>query len=134
KPSVRSAPIIKSVSRLRSAPLIVEVPWACAADSPARISARLVCDFEPGTVTVAWTGVGALGAVQGSVLTASSCRVVRRRHHRSWGGTVARARDSARAGGKKQGDRRGPRPPGAGGGPQLHRAPPPRDRARGDPP
>jgi hypothetical protein len=30
----------------------------------------LVCDFEPGTVTVAWTGVGVLGAVHRSVFTA----------------------------------------------------------------
>ena len=34
----------------------VEVPWPCAAASPASTSARLVCDFEPGTVTVACTG------------------------------------------------------------------------------
>ena len=55
---VCSAPIIRSVSRLRSAPLIVEAAAAPAAASAARISARLVCDFEPGTVTVACTGVG----------------------------------------------------------------------------
>lgn len=41
--------------------------------SAASTSARLVCDFEPGTVTVARTGVGAVGA--GHVFTASSCRV-----------------------------------------------------------
>ena len=54
-PSVRSAPIIRSVSRLRSAPLTVDVP--CGVASAASTSARLVCDFEPGTVTVACTGV-----------------------------------------------------------------------------
>lgn len=61
RPSVRSAPIIKSVSRLRSAPLMVGVPWPCAAASAASTRVRLVCDFEPGTVTVACTGCGARG-------------------------------------------------------------------------
>ncbi len=56
RPSASSAPIIRSVSRLRSAPLIVETPLAAA--SAASTSARLVCDFEPGTVTVACTGRG----------------------------------------------------------------------------
>ena len=70
-PSARSAPIIRSVSRLRSAPLIVDAP--CGAASAASTSARLVCDFEPGTVTVAWTGVGVDGA--GQVLTGPSCLV-----------------------------------------------------------
>ena len=67
-PRARSAPIIRSVSRLRSAPLIVEVPRPWAAASAASTRARLVWDFEPGTVTVACTGVGMHGAVQ--VLTA----------------------------------------------------------------
>ncbi len=69
-PSVRTAPIIRSVSRLRSAPLIVDFP--CAVASAASTSARLVCDFEPGTVTVACTGLGAVGAGQ-VLLTAPSC-------------------------------------------------------------
>ena len=59
---LRSAPIIRSVSRLRSAPLMVDVP--CAVASAASTSARLVCDFEPGTVTVACTGLGVVGACQ----------------------------------------------------------------------
>ena len=66
-PSACSAPIIRSVSRLRSAPLIVDVP--CAVASAASTSARLVSDFEPGTVTVACTGPVVDGACQ--VLTAS---------------------------------------------------------------
>ena len=41
RPSVRSAPIISSVSRLRSAPLIVETP-PCVAASAESTSARLV--------------------------------------------------------------------------------------------
>ena len=67
-PSTSSAPIIRSVSRLRSAPLMVETPPAAAA-SAASTSARLVCDFEPGTVTVACTGRDAAGA--GQILTCS---------------------------------------------------------------
>ena len=59
RPSVRSAPIIRSVSRLRSAPLMVDVPWPCAAASAARTSVRLVCDFEPGTVNGRVYGRGA---------------------------------------------------------------------------
>ena len=66
-PSARTAPIIRSVSRLRSAPLMVDVP--CAVASAASTRARLVCDFEPGTVTVACTGLGVVGAFQ--LLTAS---------------------------------------------------------------
>ena len=66
-PRARSAPIIRSVSRLRSAPLMVDSPFGVA--SAASTSARLVCDFEPGTLTVAWTGVGVDGA--GQVLTGS---------------------------------------------------------------
>ncbi len=68
RPSASSAPIIKSVSRLRSAPLMVETPPSAAA-SAASTSARLVWDFEPGTVTVAWTGREVAGA--GQVLTCS---------------------------------------------------------------
>src|SRR5581483_12515662 len=60
-PSVLSAPIIRSVSRLRSAPMTVELPLPVAAANPASTSARLVCDFDPGTVTVAYTGPGAVG-------------------------------------------------------------------------
>ena len=63
-PSVCNAPIIRSVSRLRSAPLTVDVP--CAVASAASTSARLVCDLEPGTVTVACTGVGVDGAWPGA--------------------------------------------------------------------
>ena len=49
----------------------------CGVASAASTSARLVCDFEPGTVTVACTGVGVDGACQ--VLTASilPCRASR---------------------------------------------------------
>ena len=61
-PRVRSAPIMRSVSRLRSAPLIRDDPEPWAAASPARIRARLVIDFDPGTVTVALTGADACGA------------------------------------------------------------------------
>src|SRR5947209_12259433 len=68
RPRVRSAPIIRAVARLRSAPVIVEVPCPCAAAGPASSNARLVCDFEPGTVTLARTGALACGAVHGSVL------------------------------------------------------------------
>ena len=50
-PSACNAPIIRSVSRLRSAPLRVDDP--CGVARAASTSARLVCDFEPGTVTVA---------------------------------------------------------------------------------
>ena len=82
-PSACNALIIRSVSRLRSAPETVDEPLArreddadvpCGAASAARISARLVWDFEPGTVTVAWTGVAVDGA--GQLLTASilACR------------------------------------------------------------
>ena len=63
RPSASSAPIIRSVSRLRSAPLIVETPPLAAASAEST-NARLVWDFEPGTVTVAYTGVGVGGAVQ----------------------------------------------------------------------
>ena len=70
RPRVRSAPIIRSVSRLRSAPLIVEAPPPWAAASPASTRVRLAWDFEPGTVTVAWTGSAARGAAHNSVLTA----------------------------------------------------------------
>src|SRR5271156_7035141 len=68
RPSVSSAPIIRSVSRLRSAPLIVETPPLVAA-SAASTKARLVWDFEPGTVTVAHTGREVHGA--GQVFTCS---------------------------------------------------------------
>ena len=50
------------MSRLRSAPLTVDEP--CATARAARTSARLVWDFDPGTVTVAWTGVAVDGASQ----------------------------------------------------------------------
>ena len=61
RPSASSAPIIRSVSRLRSAPLMVETPPVAAA-SAASTNARLVWDFEPGTVTVASTGREVEGA------------------------------------------------------------------------
>src|SRR6201999_4565065 len=63
RPNAPSAPIIRSVSRLRSAPLIVETPPFAAA-SAASTNARLVSDFEPGTVTVAHTGRCVCGAAQ----------------------------------------------------------------------
>jgi hypothetical protein len=72
-PRVRRAPIIRSVSRLRSAPLMVDFP--CAVASAASTSARLVCDFEPGTVTVACTGLGVVGACQ-PLLCSSRPRVL----------------------------------------------------------
>ena len=70
RPSVLSAPIIRSVSRLRSAPEMRDGP-DCTAASAARISARLVIDFDPGTMTVACTGPEAGGA--GQWFTALSC-------------------------------------------------------------
>ena len=63
RPACCTAPIIRSVSRLRSAPLMVDVPCPGAA-SAASTSARLVSDFEPGTVTVACTGRDVDGACQ----------------------------------------------------------------------
>lgn len=57
-PMARSAAIMRSVSRLRSAPVMVEGPDASAA----RMSARLVMDLEPGMVTVAVTGCRGVGA------------------------------------------------------------------------
>src|ERR1700742_3801483 len=68
RPSAFSAPIIRSVSRLRSAPLVVEAAPVAAA-SAASTNARLVWDFEPGTVTVACTGREVAGA--GQVFTCS---------------------------------------------------------------
>src|SRR5664279_2762920 len=59
-PSARNAAAINSVSRLRRAPISLDGPVAWAA----RISARLVRDFEPGTVTVAVTGRVATGTDQ----------------------------------------------------------------------
>src|SRR5882757_2441652 len=61
-PSVRRAPIMRSVSRLRNAPPTVELP--CGVANAASTNARLVCDFEPGTATVARTGFAASGAGQ----------------------------------------------------------------------
>src|SRR5271169_3743434 len=92
RPSVSSAPIIRSVSRLRSAPLIVETPPLVAA-SAASTKARLVWDFEPGTVTVAHTGVGADGAIQ--VLTGPSLLVCRLCHHGVMCGRFAVTTDPA---------------------------------------
>ena len=51
-PSARSPAAISEVSRLTSGPRRVLGVRASAA----RTSARLVCDFEPGSRTVAWTG------------------------------------------------------------------------------
>ena len=53
RPRVCRAAIIRSVSRLRSAPSIRDGPLPCAAATAARISARLVIDFDPGTETSA---------------------------------------------------------------------------------
>ncbi len=50
---------LRSVSRLRRAPVMVDGPDASAA----RISARLVIDFDPGSVTDASTGASARGAL-----------------------------------------------------------------------
>ena len=60
-PRVRSASRISWVSRASRPFTMVEGPSASAAST----SARLVSDFEPGTVTVAVTGTGACGAGQG---------------------------------------------------------------------
>ena len=59
-PSAVSAPIIRSVSRLRNVPL----SRAGASASAARTRARLVSDLDPGTGTTASTGVPATGAFQ----------------------------------------------------------------------
>ena len=63
-PMARSAAIIRSVSRLRSAPVMVEGADASAA----RMSARLVMDLEPGMVTVAVTGCWGVGASHSGVV------------------------------------------------------------------
>ena len=60
-PRARSASRISCVSRASRPLTMVEGPLASAAST----SARLVSDFEPGTVTVAVTGTGACGAGQG---------------------------------------------------------------------
>ena len=57
-PKWRRAEIMRSVSWLRRAPVIVEGPSASAA----RISARLVMDLDPGTCTTAESGAGQCGA------------------------------------------------------------------------
>ena len=62
-PIARNAAIMRSVSRLRSAPVMVEGPDASAA----RMSARLVMDLEPGMVTVAVTGCRGVGASHSGV-------------------------------------------------------------------
>ena len=89
-PMARNAAIMRSVSRLRSAPVMVEGPDASAA----RMSARLVMDFEPGMVTVAVTGCRGVGASHSGVsgdcaftvvivaLSAGHCIEVR--HGGSW--------------------------------------------------
>jgi hypothetical protein len=59
-PRARSPAAISSVSRLRSGAMIRDGPVAWAA----RMSARLVSDFDPGTATVARTGRSATGACQ----------------------------------------------------------------------
>lgn len=53
---------MRSVSRLRSTPVRVLGVSASAAMT----TARLVIDFEPGTLTVAATGRTAIGAVYGA--------------------------------------------------------------------
>ncbi|BBY17179.1 hypothetical protein MLIT_27710 [Mycolicibacterium litorale] len=61
------------MSRLRSAPLIVDAPAGVA--SAASTRARLVWDFEPGIVSVAWTGVGVEGAGQLFTVPILPCRL-----------------------------------------------------------
>ena len=60
-PRPRSASRISAVSRASRPPVITDGPSASAA----RISARLVSDFDPGTATVAVIGASAVGAGQG---------------------------------------------------------------------
>ena len=62
-PMARKAAIMRSVSRLRSAPVMVEGHDASAA----RMSARFVMDLEPGMVTVAVTGRCGVGASHSGV-------------------------------------------------------------------
>jgi hypothetical protein len=59
-PRAASAPAIRSVSLARSGRVMALGPSASAA----RTSARLVMDFEPGSVTLARTGRSAAGARQ----------------------------------------------------------------------
>src|SRR5690606_18099036 len=68
-PSARRASIISPVSRLRSAPVMVDGPSASAA----RTSALFVIDLDPGRVTVACTGASTWGA--GQKLTAPPWRI-----------------------------------------------------------
>ena len=70
EPSAVSAAAISSVSRERSARRTTEGPSARAAST----SARLVSDFEPGSATVARTGVRAYGAGQGSAAVTECTR------------------------------------------------------------
>ena len=88
-PRARRASIMRSVSRLRRAPVSVDGPSASAA----RISARLVMDFDPGRVTVAWTGTSIWGAGQkltspSWLMCGSDASVVR---FSAWGGVVGGA-------------------------------------------
>src|ERR1700722_10895356 len=126
RPSASSAPIIRSVSRLRSAPLMVETPPVAAA-SAASTNARLVCDFEPGTVTVASTGRELEGA--GQVFT---CSIIAYRATWRYVRTIRGDDRPGGAGRKDRGDQRGTR--GRVDGPELqrgahhdhhHRGPPP---------
>ena len=89
-PMARKAAIMRSVSLLRSAPVMVDGPDANAA----RMSARFVMDLEPGMVTVAVTGCRGVGASHSGVsgdcaftvvivaLSAGHCIEVR--HGGSW--------------------------------------------------
>ena len=71
--SARSASTMSPVSRARSGPRIRLGPSARAAIT----AARLVNDFDPGSVTTASTGPCATGAGQRSSVTASVSRSAR---------------------------------------------------------
>ena len=88
---------------------MVEVP-PCAAASAESTSARLVCDFEPGTVTVAYTGDRRDGA--GHVLIGPSSLVCRLCHHGVMCGRFAVTTDPAAAG--RERSRPSTRPTSAG--------------------
>ena len=117
--AVRGSAAPRSSGRCRgcAAPrAIVESPGPCAAASAARISARLVIDFEPGTVTVAWTGAAASGA--GQCVTATIL------HHagHAWS-YVREVRGHHRSGPVGRGDRRRRRDRLRGPAPNWHPAP-----------
>ncbi len=66
-PSARRPAVIRAVSRLRSG----ATSRAGSRPSAASTSARLVCDLDPGTATVARTGARATGAAQFAVMARS---------------------------------------------------------------